>query len=251
PAACPATGCRRPACSTGIAPAVARFTQQALDARTAVDRIVVVEMQFGHVAHVQRLGQLVAHLVRHRLQALDRLVRAFGLEHRDEDLGVRHVAGDLDVRDTGERQPVLAHGRLHQGTQLTPELGGDAICSLETLHSVRWTSMRSKHSIWSPGLTSLYCFTPMPHSVLTRTSSTFSLKRRRDSSSPSKMTVLSRNTRIGLFRLTTPSTTMQPATAPNLELRNTSRTSAVPMISSRISTPRMPDATCFTWSMTS
>ena len=29
--------------------------------------------------------------------------------------------------------------------------------------SVRCTSMRSKHSIWSPGLTSLYAFTPMPH----------------------------------------------------------------------------------------
>ena len=44
---------------------------------------------------------------------------------------------------------------------------------------------------------------------------------------------------------------MQPATAPNFELRKTSRTSAVPMISSRISTPRMPEATCFTWSITS
>ena len=119
------------------------------------------------------------------------------------------------------------------------------------LHSVRCTSMRSKHSIWSPGLTSLYALTPMPHSLPLRTSSTFSLKRRSDSSSPSKTTVLSRSTRIGLFRLTTPSTTMQPATAPNFELRNTSRTSAVPMISSRISTPRMPEATCFTWSITS
>ena len=91
----------------------------------------------------------------------------------------------------------------------------------------------------------------MPHSVPLRTSSTMSLKRRSDSSSPSNTTTLSRSTRIGLLRLTVPSMTMQPATAPNFELRNTSRTSAMPMISSRISTPSRPDATCFTWSMTS
>ena len=43
-----------------------------------------------------------------------------------------------------------------------------------------------------------------------------------------------------------PSMTIEPAMAPNFELRNTSRTCAVPMISSRISTPSRPDATCFT-----
>src|SRR3546814_2226843 len=171
-----------------------------------------------------------------------------------EHLGVRQVARDFHVRNAVRRRAVLGHRIAHQRAQLAAELGGNAVGAVEGLlrhQSVRWTSMRSKHSIWSPGCTSLYCFTPIPHSVPLRTSSTFSLKRRRDSSSPSKITVLSRSTRIGLLRLTTPSTTMQPATAPNLELRNTSRTSAVPMISSRISTPRMPDATCFTWSITS
>src|SRR6185436_5575764 len=75
----------------------------------------------------------------------------------------------------------------------------------------------------------------MPHSVPARTSLTSSLKRRRDSSAPSKITTLSRSTRIGLLRLTEPSVTRQPATTPNLLERNTSRTVAVPTIDSLIS----------------
>ena len=111
--------------------------------------------------------------------------------------------------------------------------------------------MRSKHSIWSPARTSLYCLTPMPHSMPERTSSTFSLKRRSDSSSPWNTTTFSRSTRIGLLRRTVPSMTMQPAIWPNFDERNTSRTCAMPMISSRISVPSRPVATCRTWSITS
>src|SRR5450830_444589 len=66
-----------------------------------------------------------------------------------------------------------------------------------------------------------------------RTSEASSLKRRRDSSSPSKITMSSRSTRIGRLRCTTPSITMQPAIAPNFGERNTSRTSAIPRIFSR------------------
>src|SRR6056297_595153 len=65
----------------------------------------------------------------------------------------------------------------------------------------------------------------MPHSVPACTSLTSSLNRRSDSSSPWKTTTLSRSTRIGLARLTAPSTTRQPAIAPSLDERNTSLTS--------------------------
>src|SRR6185437_15838173 len=144
---------------------------------------------------------------------------------------------------------VIAHRRMHQQAELAAQLGTDAVSTFEVAgghgktpkdkvpspvgrrsparglpkghrrergsnYSVLATSVRSKHSIWSPGLTSLYCLTAMPHSMPLRTSSTSSLKRRSDSSSPSKITTLSRSTRIGLLRLTVPSVTMQPATAP-------------------------------------
>src|SRR5687768_2523936 len=62
--------------------------------------------------------------------------------------------------------------------------GGDPVGAVVLApghQSTRWTSIRSKHSIWSPARTSLYCLTPMPHSMPLRTSSTFSLKRRSDS----------------------------------------------------------------------
>ena len=60
---------------------------------------------------------------------------------------------------------MLAHGLVDQRAQLATELGGHAVGAMEvfsapwglrrTSYSVRCTSMRSKHSIWSPGLTSL------------------------------------------------------------------------------------------------
>src|ERR1700682_5653454 len=56
----------------------------------------------------------------------------------------------------------------------------------------------------------------MPHSVPARTSPTSSLKRRSDSSAPSKITTLSRSTRIGLLRLTRHSVTRQAANTPDL-----------------------------------
>src|SRR5690606_1256186 len=149
-------------------------------------------MQLRHMAELDRLAKLVTQGLHESLQALHRLGRAFGLQRHHEHLGVGQVTGDLDIGHADRGQAMLAHGVVHEGAQLAAELGGNAVGAMEGLghvdYSVRWTSTRSKHSIWSPGLTSLYCFTPMPHSVLTRTSSTFSLKRRSDSSSPSKMT---------------------------------------------------------------
>ena len=84
----------------------------------------------------------------------------------------------------------------------------------------------------------------MPHSVPARTSLASSLKRRSDSSAPSKITTLSRSTRIGLLRLTVPSVTRQPATTPNLLERNTSRTCAMPTICSLISGASRPLISC-------
>src|SRR3546814_2946009 len=207
-------------------------------------------MQLRHVAQVHRAREPVAHFRCDRLEPLHRFGCTLRLQRSHEHLGVRQVARDFHVRNADRRQAVLGHRIAHQRAQLAAELGGNAVGAVEGLlrhQSVRWTSMRSKHSIWSPGCTSLYCFTPIPHSVPLRTSSTFSLKRRRDSSSPSKITVLSRSTRIGLLRLTTPSTTMPPATAPNLELRNTSPTSPVPMNHLRILNPRTPATPLLNW----
>ena len=91
------------------------------------------------------------------------LIRAYSLSNTVTIGSGSTVAGDLDVGDTDRRQAVLAHGLAHQRAQLATELGGNAVSAMERLawhlvlsdYSVRWTSMRSKHSIWSPGLTSL------------------------------------------------------------------------------------------------
>ena len=65
------------------------------------------------------------------------------------------------------------------------------------------------------------------------------------------MTTLSRRTRIGLLLRTAPSETRQPAMFPNRLERNTSRTSAIPMMSSLNCGASMPVIACFTVSMTS
>ena len=65
------------------------------------------------------------------------------------------------------------------------------------------------------------------------------------------MTTLSRSTRIGLLLRTAPSETRQPAMFPNRFERKTSRTSAMPMISSLTSGSSMPLMACFTVSMAS
>src|SRR5690606_31064235 len=178
-----------------------QVAQQLVDTLTAIDRVVVMEMQFGHVPHLHRARQAEADLVRDRAQALDRLERTLRFKRGHEYLGMRHVARDLDVGHAERRQPVLGHRFAHQRAQLPAELRGDAVGTVEGLghrdwatglgmetrtgerrngveagmeerwlattvpcsrlpfrldaYSVRWTSMRSKHSIWSPGLTSL------------------------------------------------------------------------------------------------
>src|SRR6478672_9578132 len=74
-----------------------QVAQQVLDALAAIDRVVVGEVQLRHVPQLDRARELVADLARQLLQALHHRSRAFWLQRRHEHLGVRHVAGDLDV----------------------------------------------------------------------------------------------------------------------------------------------------------
>src|SRR3546814_6946757 len=116
-------------------------------------------MQLRHVAQVHRAREPVAHFRCDRLEPLHRFGCTLRLQRSHEHLGVRQVARDFHVRNADRRQAVLGHRIAHQRAQLAAELGGNAIGAVEGLlrhQSVRWTSMRSKQSIWSPGCTSLY-----------------------------------------------------------------------------------------------
>src|SRR6478735_9997370 len=66
----------------------ADVAQQVVDAFAAIHRLVVVEMQFRHVAHLHRARELVADFRRERLERLDGFRGLLGLQHRHEHLGV-------------------------------------------------------------------------------------------------------------------------------------------------------------------
>ena len=88
-------------------------------------------MQLRHVPQFDRTRQLVADFRCQCLQCLDGFVGPIGLQYGNKHLGMRHIPRHFDIGHTGGRQPMLAHGRMHQGTQLTSELGRYAIGAME------------------------------------------------------------------------------------------------------------------------
>src|SRR5690349_21659218 len=110
---------------------VARVAQQAFDALALVDRIVVLEAQLGNAAQAHAARERAAEFHRQLVERLDRLAGALRLQGGHPDGGPVEVAGDFHVGHAHRWQRVVAHGSVHQQTQLTAELGAYAVGAFE------------------------------------------------------------------------------------------------------------------------
>ena len=183
---------------------------------SALDRGIVLEMQLGYDADLHALRELAAQEPRRMLQARRRPPRCGAAvpEHREEDLGMGVVRSHFDVGDGDHADARILELKPDDVGQLALNLLGDAAAAGEiswhgrarreelgarrqapggypphpsrlTPHKVLATSTTSYTSSWSPTLRSSKFLSESPHSNPALTSRTSSLKRLRESSSPS------------------------------------------------------------------
>src|SRR5688572_25432449 len=110
----------------------------------ALHRFVVLEAQLRCGVHLDAPGELRAQEAGRTAQAGQGLLQLVLLQHREEDLGVRHVGGDVDRGDGDHADPGIAHLQPDQLRDFPlDEVAQSLRATLPGLHNVLATSVIS------------------------------------------------------------------------------------------------------------